>query len=241
MGIGWRPCSRATGVTFFQKLSQALWYLDPHHSKFADRGISIPHLFSTYRGYNDFKRKKEKEPRLSTDGLNHHIEQLNNLLLQPWMSGTRVEVLRSDIDKLVDALHRYKQYLVSQNERVNKSHHQQSADQASEGSNASLITISPKGNAMSHYQELEAELLKLPLYEPLFLNDIAPVDRYQRRKWFSEVTLPFPIMLYKYAYGNNLGTLVYAWRIPLDVPVDDTIIGQIFSQLCRKQSFSCYA
>ena len=44
-------------------------------------------------------------------------------------------------------------------------------------------------------------------------------------------------MLYKYAYGNNTGTLGYAWRIPEDERVDNTIIGQLFTRLCSKQSF----
>ena len=43
-------------------------------------------------------------------------------------------------------------------------------------------------------------------------------------------------MLYKYAYGNNIGTLVYAWKIPEDECVDNTIIAQVFAQLCSKQS-----
>ncbi len=44
-------------------------------------------------------------------------------------------------------------------------------------------------------------------------------------------------MLYKYAYGNNIGTLVYVWRIPEGECVDDTIIAQVFARLCSKQSF----
>ena len=80
---------------------------------------------------------------------------------------------------------------------------------------------------------LKAKLLELPLYEPLFLNDMAPIDRYQRRKWLAELAFPSPsCCIIKYSYGNNLGTLVYAWKIPIDGPVDATIIGQV------QQSFS---
>lgn len=45
------------------------------------------------------------------------------------------------------------------------------------------------------------------------------------------------IMLYKFAYGNDLGTLVYAWKIPEDEPVDSTAVSRIFSELCHQQSF----
>ena len=44
-------------------------------------------------------------------------------------------------------------------------------------------------------------------------------------------------MLYKYAYGNNLGTSTFAWKIPGDIPVDQTEVSRIFSKLTEKQSF----
>ena len=66
----------------------------------------------------------------------------------------------------------------------------------------------------SQYYDLEQKLMDLPLYQPLFLNGIASLYHLERGQWLSRTSLPFPIMLYKYAYGNNVGTLVYAWRIP---------------------------
>ena len=53
----------------------------------------------------------------------------------------------------------------------------------------------------------------------------------------ASLSVPFTIMLYKFAYGNNLGTLVYAWRIPEDEPVDNSIVSRIFSDFCRQLSF----
>ena len=63
------------------------------------------------------------------------------------------------------------------------------------------------------------------------MNDIAPYDRFDRRKWVNGMQVSFPIMLYKYAYGNNLGTLVYAWCIPDNEPVDSAVVSRVFSQL----------
>ena len=85
--------------------------------------------------------------------------------------------------------------------------------------------------------DLEQKLMNLPLYQPLFLNDIAPVDRLERRRWLSGKSLPFPIKLYKYAFGNSVGTLVYAWRIPENKPADSAIVSKTFSQLCKEQAF----
>ena len=39
--------------------------------------MHIPDHFSSYTGYKDFKRKREKEAHLSAEGLHQHIEQLS--------------------------------------------------------------------------------------------------------------------------------------------------------------------
>ena len=53
----------SVGEVFMQKLTRALWYIDHHHFKLASCSIHLrPHLGS-FEGYNEWKRKKEKEPR----------------------------------------------------------------------------------------------------------------------------------------------------------------------------------
>ena len=102
----------------------------------------------------------------------------------------------------------------------------------------SLITLSPTyASSSSKYLDLEKTLLDMPYYQPLYVNDIAPSDWFEQRKWLASLSLPFTIMLYKFANGNNLGTLVYAWRTLEDKPVDNTIVSRVFSELCRQQSF----
>ena len=178
-----------------------------------------------YKGYNDFKRKKEKEPRLSREGLEQHIQQLSTILMQPWMSSKQFEAIRKDVDKLVDSLDAYKEYLLHQCDRDKEyllhqcdrvKSHQQSPQPVSNETNASLVIISANNTNLSEYHDLGEKLSNLPLYEPFYLNEITPVEWYQRRKWLTDISIPFPVMLYKYAYGNNIGTLVYAWRIPED-------------------------
>ena len=44
-------------------------------------------------------------------------------------------------------------------------------------------------------------------------------------------------MLYKYAYGNHLGTAVFAWKLPSDASVDQTEVSRIFSKLTDSQGF----
>ena len=115
MNVGWHIDSVSIDEMFVQKLTKALWYLDPHHSKFESRHIHIPDVFKKFSGYNDYKHKKEKAPPISADELDHHIQQLANLLLQPWMSNDMFLTLKSETENLVEAMRKYYQYLVDKN------------------------------------------------------------------------------------------------------------------------------
>ena len=101
-----------------------------------------------------------------------------------------------------------------------------------------LVTLPVRKCTSSQYCDLEPKLMDLPLYQPLFLNGIAPVDRLECRQWLSEISLPFPIMLYKCAYGNNVGTLVYAWRIPENEPADSAIVSRHFHSSVKSKRFT---
>lgn len=236
MKVGWKRCVvSTTGVNFVGKLSKCLWYIDPHHGKFSSRGIKIPSRFEAFQGYNDFKKNKKKEPRLSSVELNVHIHALSESLMQPWILVRAFQELREDIEALVDALKKYSDYLAAQTKQVTE-HQKQLVPAAPREENAAITTLEGKSGVISMvYSPFEEKLRNTPLYEPIFVNELAPQDRYQRRKWIAGIELSFPIMLYKYVYGNHLGTLVYAWRIPTDQPVDNTITSQIFMQLCNKQ------
>ena len=69
--------------------------------------------------------------------------------------------------------------------------------------NTSLLTLPETGEPASlEYSELQRKLeglplYRLPLYKPLYVNDMAPTDRFERRKWVSNLKVCFPIILYK--------------------------------------------
>ena len=44
----------------------------------------------------------------------------------------------------------------------------------------------------------------------------------------------YPTYLHCYAYGNNLGTLAYIWKIPYG-PVEQTAISRVFANLSKQQ------
>ena len=87
--------------------------------------------FSSYTGYNDFKRKIEKEAHLSAVGLHQHIEQLSIILMEPWLSAKRFDVIRGDVENLVDTQHSYRKYLTSKCQKM-KLHQQLEATPVAE-------------------------------------------------------------------------------------------------------------
>ena len=68
MGVGWSPDAvTTTRENFVKALSHALWALDPYHTCFQDRAISLLSAFIGFQGYNDWQRQKQKQPQLGHD------------------------------------------------------------------------------------------------------------------------------------------------------------------------------
>ena len=123
-----------------QKLPRALWYIDPHHSKFASRSIHLPPQLGSLEGYNDYKRKKEKEPQLSVSGIDHHAQELSGALMQPWFYQKRYATLRNEVERLVESLQKYCEYLKNRNNFMIE-HHQSMTQSQVVDDNASLIFL----------------------------------------------------------------------------------------------------
>lgn len=99
--------------------------------------------------------------------------------MQPWMSNKKFDLIRADIEHLIDALCKYKE---SQNEKMKVQHHLIEPRNVEEYS--SPITWPPTSlSSLPQYHDLERGLLDMPLYQPLYVNDLAPADRFEQRKW----------------------------------------------------------
>ena len=53
-GLAWTSSEVDCGVasTTVKTLTDVLWYVDGHHSKFSDRSCNLPSLFESFAGYN---------------------------------------------------------------------------------------------------------------------------------------------------------------------------------------------
>lgn len=120
LGVGWsKDCVDTMGKRFVLSLRDALWYLDSHHDKFADRGVHFPDRLSHFTGYNDWRSKKVKQPQISRDGLTHHIDVLSDTLLSPWMIRAAFKSVLEDVHNLVACMNKYRSHLSDTSNRMN--------------------------------------------------------------------------------------------------------------------------
>ncbi len=195
--------------------------------------------------YNDYKRKKEKKPQLSQVGLNHYVQHLSDYLLQPWFCRSMYSELRDVTDKLVNGMRRYVIYLRESSERVSTAHVSTELARSSV-ENVMMKTI--PGNSEPVYSDLSRAFTELPEYQPIVLNEHAPEDRFDRRKWLDDLQFSFTLMLYRYPHGNHLGTMNFGWKFSeFDQTLNQRTISQLnasqklyFTRQVRKEFFDKY-
>ena len=49
------------------------------------------------------------------------------------------------------------------------------------------------------------------LYEPVCVNEFAPVDRFECRSYINNLSVD--VYVYRMAYGGSIGTITYIWKI----------------------------
>lgn len=64
-----------------------------------------------------------------------------------------------------------------------------------------------------NYVPLHEALNNLKVYEPLFLFNIQPGERFDRRSWLQKLNLPYICKLYLHVLGNYFGNFNLAWKI----------------------------
>ena len=119
----WARQNISIGQRFTKAMSNALWYLDPHHDTLSARGISLPVPLQRFCNYNDYKRKKEKKPHLSQIDLDQHVNALSSFLLQPWICHSRFTELHNVTENLVEGMRKYQVYLRESSQRNSRQQH----------------------------------------------------------------------------------------------------------------------
>ena len=176
--MGWAPDTvKTVGERCVKSIASTLWYLDPQHDHFKDRSLEITGPFAKFKGYNDWRRKKEKRPQITHTELDRHVQTLSSILSQPWSHKPHFKTLHSEVLSLVEVMRKYCCYLQKHNESMKLAHSSLLPIRQVE-ENILLEVRSSVAKCDPQYSELQQRLLSLPLYTPVFVNEFSPSDRF---------------------------------------------------------------
>src|SRR5207253_3171322 len=114
-----------SGEQFVTRLSNLLWYIDPHCSKFTLRSYHLPKFIdelpeykakSSYNQYYFNSHHKKLEIQAKT--LQQHVKAVENSLVQPWASDKEWEQFINEVIQLCEMSKKYVEYLNNVNERM---------------------------------------------------------------------------------------------------------------------------
>jgi len=190
--IGWSPqMVSSAGSACVSQITSALWYLDAHHDTLRERSLHLPTEFVPLCGFNDWQKKKVKKPQLSAQGLDGHVQSLSRMLSLPWLGRAEYRKLRSLVESLNEVMHRYKEYLVLQNQKQKESS-KQLEPVRSIGDSLEVRTLPASDAPVKQcYLPLSDRLSSKGFYEEVSLDDFAPDDRYTRRHWMDKLSFPY--------------------------------------------------
>ncbi|GES77742.1 hypothetical protein GLOIN_2v1780244 [Rhizophagus clarus] len=208
--VGWTGGLHDTiGTKFVNRLTDALWYIDPHLSTLRARLYHLPVLFTQLKTYQDgeiynkfYHTSHHRKNPLSHQKLDQLSKSLELSISQPWA--------------------KYSEYLVATNNSMNNLHHSDKSARSPEN-NSVMYQISACGcNSLNeNYIQLDNILFEKQFYEYIDIQPYLPNDVIKRYRFIKDLQLTFPIGVYRYHQGNYLGTINYVWRIPEIEAFDD--------------------
>ena len=147
----------------------------------------------------------------------------------PAISSPRWGLFKSSLEQLALNLTNYIDYLSGKSEMMDVVHHSSVPMRSpGDGSSSCVRSLASHGARKLHliarYEKLEQLLSEKQEYDPVHVNDFAPLKPQLCYIYIKELALPFNCELYSYSYGNNLGTLWFIWKVPSDKSTHQTKI-----------------
>ncbi|POG77768.1 hypothetical protein GLOIN_2v1870994 [Rhizophagus irregularis DAOM 181602=DAOM 197198] len=128
--LGWLNDNHLTiGHSFICRVTDLVWYFDPHLGKFEKRGLKLPKIIaklpvyaseSHYNLYHDTTKHKKIE--ISREKLESFVKALILSIQQPWTRLLHWEEVIKDIDDLIKIAQEYANYLQGVNNRMRTIH-----------------------------------------------------------------------------------------------------------------------
>ncbi|KAK3095270.1 hypothetical protein FSP39_012504 [Pinctada imbricata] len=213
---GWTLDQKEIGSKIISTLRNALWYIDHAHEKFKERGCPLPDVYKAFQGYNNYKKLRHKQPIVTVMKLNELCNDLSACLSFPSMNSVQHKTLYVHLESLLSCLIKYRDRLQKDNERHKTDYHVRSEPSFQPEHDSACQYIPCVTNVDITYQLLDRTISLSEDYAYIDLCSFAPDDRLKRRAYIKDIRLSRPIMLYRLAYGGNVGTLNFVWTVPPD-------------------------
>ena len=204
-----------------------MWYVTNQHQVINDAAQRkskvqpIPSSFDKYVGYNDCKRKKQKEQPMSISQLESHGQSLYSLLSKPIINTSQAwKTIAQEIEHLAQCFLAYKDHLKQQNET-------QTTNQALDhpvrqiSSHATLQYRSRQYfpvSADSKYSILDKVMSLAAIHAPIFFDEEKHLDKpfespLQKFRFFRNMILSVPVDIVKYCPGGSAATTVVLTKV----------------------------
>ena len=89
-------------------------------------------------------------------------------------------------------------------------------------SNTEITKEGSSNKVATVYLDLDKKVRKLHLYEPLYLTEYEPEQRYMRRDWIDGIRLSDSVAVMKRSYGSLIGNINIVWEVSSDDPNHET-------------------
>ena len=227
--LGWSPdCVQTTGRKFVDLMTDVLWYTDVHAKTLESRSLAIPSLFSDFSGFNKPENHGHKQPPMEATKLRTYSLNLFRISEEPWLNKTRWLEVNQAIKAFASNLAFYCDYLDQQRKKATE-HHQSLVPVRLPSEAESFRVLNPslstKPALIDRYRAFNSALQEAEELSPIFLNELCPHDVRQRRYYLDCLpdAVAVPAVMFSHAYGNNLGTHHFVWRVPVGSSPSDTL------------------
>ncbi|CAB5377726.1 unnamed protein product [Rhizophagus irregularis] len=190
-----------SGAKFVSRLSNLIWYIDPHHSKFTSRSCHLPKFvddlpeYKAKSSYNQYYiNSHHKKTEIQAQTLQRHVEAMENSLVQPWASDKKWEQFISEVIQLCEVSRKFIEYLDNVNKRM-RIIHNSSVPIRNGIDHIKVLDIDKTLTTNENYNEIIKLMHEKEEFEPTCIDDLILCNVIQP-VFLENMELPFSVTLY---------------------------------------------
>ncbi|CAG8548362.1 9245_t:CDS:2 [Cetraspora pellucida] len=189
--VGWTCGSHETiSKEFINRLTSALWYIDPHLSTLNAHSYHLPALFKQLETYQNgesynkyYHTSHHKKNPLSQQKLAQLASSLELSISQPWASD----------------------YLIATAASMNEIHYSDKSSRSPENDSTMYRIGACENNKLKDdYIELDVFLFEKPCYEHVNIQEFLPSNVMKQYRYIKELQLTFLIGVYRLVFESLL-------------------------------------